>query len=170
MRKTRSYTDRLPKKKVPPGNSVYPDDLSTNGRVALANRMAKMPVPPPGPPPPPIRIRKSGTASNLHVTRKQRPQDWKTTIIGNNNKTPIFKHLSSISNFGTNPFLTGYDTHIGSPTASNESYNGAKGKPTKRKPTKSKPKKRRKTGGSKPPSINLLSKTRKRKQKKTRRP
>lgn len=169
MRRTRSNTNSLPRKKVPSRNSVFPDDLSTNDKLALAKRIAKMKPPLPGSPPPPIPIRRSGPIGleldkDSVLAEMEKRKKWNSKKIDNN--TTEFTHLASIKHLGKNPFQTGDETQ--SRTASNKSYDEAKGKPTKRKSRKSKPNKRTKTGGSKPSSINLLRKTRKRKQKKRR--
>jgi len=176
MRRTRSNTNNLPKKKVPTRKSVFTHELSSNERMELAKRIARMPTSHSGSTPSPIPIRRSGPIGlkldkEAVVAEMEKHKKWNSKKIDKNTKA--FTHLASIKHLGENPFQTGDETqsHTASNkshTASNKSYNGATGKATKRKYRKSKPKKRTKTGGNKPSSINLLRKTRKRKQKKRR--
>ena len=100
------------------------------------------------------------------MAETKKHKKWNSRKIDNN--TTQFTHLASIEHLGKNPLQTQTEGETQSHTASNKSYDGATGKATKRKYRKSKPKKRTKTGGNKPSSINLLRKTRKRKQKKRR--
>ena len=139
MRRTRSNTNNLPINKVLSRKSVFTHQLSSNDRVKLGKRIANMKEPPPpGSSPPPIPIRQSGPIGlkldkDSELDKIEERKKWNFKKIDKN--TTNFTHLASIKHLGKNPFPTGDETQ--SRTASNKSYDGARGKATKRKYRKS---------------------------------